>query len=336
VSRKPRLTYTSRMPWDQIPSSGKFLARGLITAGVICYLLYRVPLTGIYSVLRSARFEFVALGIALSMLARFPAAIRMKAIADAQDLRLSHATILKTLFSTSFYSLLMPGAIAGGAATWMKYVQHGAKSGPAFAAIVVNRLTEIMTVVICGFAYWIVDHKLAGARATLFLACAFAALAVLYVFMLGRAHYFSKLVDMAGRGAWVRNSWVYRRLESFAAHIARMRELPGNTTAIVLAVCIFQDLIGVAAMYSLAHALDLHLGFFAVAWMRAASYTLTLLPVSIAGLGVRDAALIVFSEPYGVTAAAAVAWSSLIFAGLVAAACAGGLIEARALWRRKA
>ncbi len=323
------------MSCDRIPSSGKFVARGLITAGVLYYLLRHVPLSGIYQALRSARVEYVALGLALSMLARIPAAIRMKVIADAQNLNLPGATILKTLFSTSFYSLLMPGAIAGGAATWMKYVHHGAQSGPALAAIVVNRLTEIMTVVICGLAYWIVDHRLDGAPAALFLGCAVTMLAVLYVLLLGRAHYFSRLVEFAGSARGVRGSWAYGRLESFAGHIARMRELPRRAIAMVLAVCLVQDLLGVAAMSMLAHSLDLGLGFFTVAWMRAASYSLTLLPLSIAGLGVRDSALVVLSAPYGVEATAAVAWSSLVFTGLVVAALGGGLLEARALWLRR-
>ena len=321
------------MHWDGLPGSVKLLARCLVAGGVLYLLLKHVPLARIVEVLRSARPGYVAIGFALPLLARIPAAIRMKVLADAQGLGLSRSTILTTLFATSFYGVLMPGSIAGGATTWMKYVQHGARSGPALAAIVVNRMTEIATVLVCGFAYWMIDRRLDGAAAVLFLAAAFAFLGVSYGFALGRSHQLSRLVEATGRGRGFSRTWLFRKLAKFAGHLARMRDVPRRSIALVLAACVAQDLTSAAALWFHAHALGLDLGFLSVAWMRALTYGLSLLPITVAGLGVRESTLIFVTAPYGIAPEAALAWSTLILAGTLLAALGGGLVEARALWR---
>lgn len=323
------------MPWDRIPGSVKLLARSLVTAVALYWVLRIVPFAHIIEVLRGAKPGYLAAGFALPLLARIPAAVRMKVLSDAQGLGLSRSAILTTLFATSFYGLLMPGSIAGGATTWAKYVQHGARSGPALAAIVVNRMTEIVTVLACGLSYWTIDRFLGGAAAALFLAAAFAVLGVSYAFVLGRSHYVSKVTAIAGRGGRFDDSWLFRKLSAFAGHVGRMRELQRRSIALVLTACITQDLLSAASLWFHAHALGLDLGFLTVAWMRALIYGLSLLPITVAGLGVRESALVVVTSPYGVAPAAALAWSTLIFAGTLLAAVGGGLVEARALWRRR-
>lgn len=100
----------------------------------------------------------------------------------------------------------------------------------------------------------------------------------------------------------------------------------------MLAASLAQDLLRAAGAYSFARALDLDLGFLTVAWMRVAVHAVMLLPISIAGLGVRESTLVLLAAPYGLTASEAVAWSFLMFAGTLLAALLGGLNEARGLW----
>ena len=314
-----------------MPRSAKLALQCLVTVGVLAYLFQNIPFGAIVLALKSAHPGFVALGFLLQILIRFPAAKRMKVIADAQNLPLNLKTIVDPLFVSSFYSLLLPGAVAGGAATWMKYVQHGAPRGPAFVSILVNRTTEILTTTVAGIAYWVVDHKLDGVRAIGFGGVAFALLFLLHLLLFGRAHYPEVLLQRANEH-WSGEGWVKRKVRAFAEHLARMRELPVRALAIIVVASVAQDFLGAAALYAFARALDLQLGFLTVAWMRVAVHLVVLLPVSISGLGVRESTLVLLTAPYGVPAATAVAWSFLIFGGTLVAACYGGILEARAQW----
>jgi hypothetical protein len=96
----------------------------------------------------------------------------------------------------------------------------------------------------------------------------------------------------------------------------------------VLGGAIAAELGNVAAMWAFARAVGAHVDFVSVMWMRGLLQTALLLPLSIAGLGVREVSLVGLGALVGVPAPAAVAWSLAILAGSVLVALAGGLLEA--------
>lgn len=88
-------------------------------------------------------------------------------------------------------------------------------------------------------------------------------------------------------------------------------------------------LFGTAAYFCLAGALELEIGFAAIGWVRAAMVLATLLPVSIAGLGLREAAAVLLLAPHAIGDAAALAFALLVFAvSELAVSTLGGLLEA--------
>ena len=98
-----------------------------------------------------------------------------------------------------------------------------------------------------------------------------------------------------------------------------------------IVISLLAHLIGTVGYWLLALSLDLELSLMAIGWIRAGMMLATLLPVSISGLGVREAASLVLLSYYGIPADAAIAYSlivfmtSILFIGLL-----GGLAEA---WR---
>ena len=69
------------------------------------------------------------------------------------------------------------------------------------------------------------------------------------------------------------------------------------------------QLLGITSFYLLARAVPLDISFGNVGWIRTYVLLITTLPISILGLGVREGALIFMLQVYGVTPAAAVAYS---------------------------
>jgi hypothetical protein len=266
------------------------------------------------------------------LVTRLPNAIRIKIIADALALRLSIKTIAITQLSTSFYGILLPGAIAGGAASWIKYVQRGVDASRALACIVVNRATEILTSASVGLSFWVIDRKLTAMPNGVFLAMAAVALLSLFLLIFGRAHYLSSVVAHGMRLAPLKSNPLYGKLFAFSNDLARMRELRRGSLMTMLTASVAQELLGITAVFCFAQALNLELGFYTVAWMRSAVYLVVLLPLSVLGLGVREVTLVFLTAAYGIIAPRAIAWSFLIFSGTLVGALGGGRVEARALW----
>jgi hypothetical protein len=94
--------------------------------------------------------------------------------------------------------------------------------------------------------------------------------------------------------------------------------LPVGLTLLAYALFFLQGLL-------LALALDLRLGVVYLTVSLSVSGFVTLLPISISGLGTRDAALIAMFAPAGIIAEQAVAYSTLFFLTFY---IAGGLIGA--------
>ena len=87
--------------------------------------------------------------------------------------------------------------------------------------------------------------------------------------------------------------------------------------------------IGVVAFSLVAGALSLDLSLATIAWTRSAAVLVAILPISVAGLGVREGAMVILLAPYGIGAADALTYSLLAFATTVlSVGLLGGLIEA--------
>jgi uncharacterized membrane protein YbhN (UPF0104 family) len=317
-----------------LPRSGKFALQLLVTAAAL-YLLFRVvPFHAVLQTLKTAHPGYVLAAVGLQALNRLPVAWRTRQVAHAQGVALTLRQIIAVLFSSSFYNLLLPGVIVGGAATWLKYVQFGTQAGPAFVIMVVSRLAEAMAIITSGACFWIIDHSVAPLS---WLALPVAYVGLLFAFRLvfSHAHLPARLLGATARLMRSEAATMPGRLAALAGHFGRMRALRLSDTLLLLLACVAQDLITAGDMYLFAHGLDLPLDFTTVLWLRAAIYLAGILPLSLAGLGVREGVLVLLTAPYGIAAADAIAWSLLLFAGNVAGALLGGLMELRLLWSRR-
>jgi hypothetical protein len=78
----------------------------------------------------------------------------------------------------------------------------------------------------------------------------------------------------------------------------------------------------------------MELAYLTIGWTRSAAVLVTVLPVSLAGLGLREGAFVLLLAPYAVAPADALAYSLLAFATTVlAVGLIGGAIEAFRLLR---
>jgi hypothetical protein len=161
------------------------------------------------------------------------------------------------------------------------------------------------------------------------------------VFLLGLAILHLLLFDhraaaLAGRWLGAGSRFVPRRivaaLGALPAAAARFGDLPARGRAQVVLLCLARQLVGVVSLFCFARALHLPLSIVNAGWVRSLVLLVAMLPISFAGLGVREGTLIAALQPYGIGAAAAVALALVMFARDLVGAAAGGVLEARRLF----
>ncbi len=300
----------------------KVAIRATVAIAALAVLFHFVPFRAVASSLGGLDPFYVLTGVVLQYAVRAISTVRMKVIADSQGIHLSHRTLFRILLATQFYSMVLPGPIAGGGATWVKYVQHGSDRRAAAVAIVLNRGVSFLVMLTVGAAALFIDLRRAQTWAT-------AAGVVAGVSLLALANR-RWLADRRPRGP-AGGSRIGRLSRDLLDRVLLFGRIPAQGKARVLLASVACEVVGAAVMWAFARAAGLHLSLLTVFWIRAALQVVLTLPISIAGLGVREAGLVGLGALIGVPAALAVSWSLTIFFGSVVVAATGGLLESGTL-----
>ena len=202
-----------------------------------------------------------------------------------------------------------------------------ARAGGAYAepavALTLERLVATVTLGALGALFWLVERP-SGSWPVLALL-----LASCVGFGAVQLAVFRPLPLITPLWRWLVARWP-RKLATLRDAMERARSLPWRLWLLVFALGFAVHLIGVAAYYLVAWSLDLELSVWTVGWTRSAAILLAILPVSVAGLGIREGALVVLLAPYGVDPANAISYGLLAFATtILAIGLLGGVMEGR-------
>lgn len=305
----------------------RFLLKLGVSLGLLYFILSTVPLTNILGTLWDLD-PWLALGaFALTPLMFYLAATQTRVLADNQGMSLSVGQIFRISFISSFYGLFLPGTLAGGAIRWYKYARVDNKPVEALATIAFSRLLMTLAAVALGIVCWALD-----AAARQYTAVG-AALGVVFV-VLACGYWLFVHQERARRLAVRLNAGSYvprlarvgiQRLFSSAYNFRRLS--PRRILSIFIALVVYH-LLGIASYVLFARALGLEISVISLGWVRTSVLLITMIPVSISGLGVREGGLIYMLHVYGVSPALAVAFSLLLFSRSLLAGAIGAIFEA--------
>jgi len=307
------------------------IALKLAVTALALYLVFRlIPPAEVLPALRRTDPVLFGAGTALLFVMRWLAALRTRAVLRAHSIGLPVAKIMEISLSAAFYAFILPGNLAGGAVRWYRMNQSAKRPAEILTAIALDRLVDTLVVVVLGVGFWLAQGQSEiGDVGWALLGMAFA-LTTSYVLALnGRLA--SRAATYLGR-ARVIPEFSRTRLLKLADAVYQYRDLSFRDHARILGVSVLKDLLGIVGLVLYAHSLSLAVGFVLLGWLRSFIVLISLLPIALGGLGVREASLALLLQPYGVDAASAVALSLLVFLGNLALSLAGGLLEIRRLF----
>jgi uncharacterized protein (TIRG00374 family) len=273
--------------------------------------------------LSSARGSHLWAAVAVSLLIELVLAARLRIIARVQQMTPTFAQTLQIDLAAKFYGLFAPGGnFSGSAIRAYKLTRlHGDALG-SVASIVFDRLIATASLGFVGQVFWILERPPRTGSVGLVLLATW--LLPLGLYVVSRRAEASGRVSRSAPRSWPAG-WLHRTQET----VARFKDMRAVTLFGTVAASVAVHVLGVLLYLMLAASLKVEISFVSIGWIAMATTLVTMVPVTVSGLGLREGTLVYLLSLYGVAAADAMALSLLYFAArFLVMGLAGGLIEA--------
>ncbi len=310
------------------PSVGWFL-RLAFSALILTLLSTQVDFVTVLDTLRSANVQFLVPAFVLFFVVRLIWAYQMSLGLAPLGMRLTTPRLFKVILIAGFYSLVLPGnLVAGGTASWYKLSRSNGRGIEAAALLVYFRIVNTLTLLGVGLLGMWLDPRLATPSFRAVVGVMFVGVVLAFLPFVSTAA--TDQVERVGRAVLrklplhgclrEKGPIIWKALKSF-------QELDSWTVVIVLGLSLLSHLLSTFVFYLLTLAIDIHLSVFVVGWVRSMLQLFEFLPISIAGLGVREVSLVLLLADYGIPETQALGCSLVIFASVVVGVIIGGLFE---------
>jgi uncharacterized membrane protein YbhN (UPF0104 family) len=281
------------------------------SAALLALLAWRVELRGVTQTLAGVYWSWWLAALACYFLAQLVSAVRWQRLSRPLGFHQGLGAHLGYLFAGNFFNLLLPTSVGGDVArAW--YLGRGSGQGSrAVLCVLIDRLNGLYVLVAmaCGAALVVeLPHWAAGFIAFSGVA-GLVGLALLWL-PWNRA--------AAGEGRW-RKRW--RELAEGMDFYRRSPRLLAGVTFLSLVV----QLLNVLLVWCLARAVDANVSLAFCGVLMPIVTLLTLAPVSVNGVGVREFFTAVLLAPLGVPNGQAITLSILWFSVFLAAGLTGGV-----------
>ena len=254
--------------------------------------------------------------------------------AIASGITLGPWALLRVNLVARFYTLVLPRG-AAAAVRWKHYSEGGAAMA-ASALLLFETLVATATLFgTAAVALSLVPERGELARVLLPLSWLFFAISIgsLMPFLHRPSARVAHRINARLLGRSPRLAALARR---FTAAVAEYERIPKRTITGIVAVSLFGYVLFVLSAWVLLQAMDLQVGLIAIAWIRSVTLLLALVPISVAGLGVREASFIALLGECGVSSSAAFAFSMATFTIQLLLGAIGALLELSRVFSRPA
>ena len=296
----------------------------LVSIALLIFIFSTIDLPKFWQVIQKANLWWLAAAIGIAMLGVFIRARRWQILLKALGIVVSTVELTALYFIGFLFSSVLPSGIGGDAIRILELNRYSERGADAFTSVVVERFLGISAAQALGIValliYWgVVPTEIALLTIAIFL----GSLAIGYL-LINRSLY----ANLRRRLPLFRRVTNIRLIGSLFESFQRY-PLPAIGRSYLVSILFNMTLIVMYAFIGWGVNTSVSLAQFAI--IVPVTSLLLLLPISFAGLGVREWSFQVFYKPIGVTNETAVAMALLVlFIGTVSPGLVGGAIY---LWR---
>lgn len=312
-----------------------FLKIGL-SVGIVAYLVH---ITDIDQIMASAKLVPVWALVATFVL-NMAAVVYVQALANKVSLHAANSPTIGQLCRDNlgilFYTLFLPAGLTF-VIRWKKYNDRGLNGFISAAQVILHKILQIWTsalfmltgVLALGATLALRREPYLGVSIAFFVV---ATGAVAYFLLPRRRHgpasgAASPASPRGATGLISRIGALHRVYVRLATASEEVSRLEGRYKLALLVLAIVQQALIVAGAYVVIQALHADISWMAVAFVRSVVVVLMLVPVSIAGIGLRELTFFGLLPMFGVSKEAAVTASLLLLANSIVMGLVGALSE---------
>ncbi len=299
--------------------------RILISASLITYLFFRHfdSLQAIVSVLRSVNIMMLLLGLASHVFVVVIIAFRWKTLLATQEVRLGTGTITLSVLIGFFFNNILPTSIGGDIFRTYDIAKKASIPVETSASIIlVERFSGVVSAVIYAIVALFLGFTAIGGQSLILPIVIFFCITAIIGFLilnpsilrLGRLFDRFKILEKI-RGRLLN---VYNTFLSFKQYKSKL-------VKILLCSFLLQFAI-ILNYYFIARALGIDLGLTAFLFISPIVSTVSMIPVSIGGIGIRENTLVFMLVSMGVDNNVAGTHSLLVLFMLILIGITGGII----------
>lgn len=310
-------------PWKLL----RFAAQAAVSALLVWTVVRRANADVLSQLISTVDWSLWTVGLALSLLVPVVSGERFRGLIARLGAKASLASVLAVNLESTFFNLALPGEIAGGVMRWYRISDAVGGGARAVSVVVVERIFDwagLATVAAAGAGLLFEGAKSETALRWAVLVCA-------GLVLLG-----SGALLAASRSSWLKAAaarrreratgrWTTRFLDAWSA-CAELTATPGAfaRTAALTVAGISLSLCGSLLM---ARAVYPGLPILPFAAATCAVVLLSQAPVTVAGVGLREASFPMMLGAWGVTSEAALVLGMNAFAVVLCLALVGGVVH---------
>lgn len=297
--------------------------RLLVGPAILGLILWKLDFSALLSAISGLSVGRLCAAAAISLLGTVVSALRWRIFIP----EFAFAPLLRLSFISQLYAVLLPGQLAGEAVKAYRISKGQVRKPRLVASVVVDRVIGTLALLLLGLiGLWLSPRGFApgvGVSFTLLLAALIVILFALRVPAIGHA------MERACGRMGTRGPRHARAADAMVQFVRVWREFvedPWRLT-VALAVGLFFQGLAASIFVLLAHDLGINVAVPDWLWIVAVVSLAVIVPASVAGIGLRDGALIGTLGYLGVASERAIALSLVLFGLTLFGALMGWLVE---------
>ena len=296
---------------------------------VLLFFLFRqIDFSSLLTIIGKSYKPAIYLAFLISSLTYFFCFFRWKILLEAAGINLPKKRLISAFCGGIFFNMFLPSSIGGDFVRSAEIGYHSRKNSAAVATVFMDRLSGFAGMTILALLAMIFGFQSVKDVKILCSVCFLVIILltiILCVFSNPGYRFFRKILHQG------------KVRQGFLGVLEQARRLKKNKS-VILKIMIFSlaaQVISPVATYLLSLAFHLQINIVYFFLFIPIIGAVTLLPISLGGLGVRDYATILLFTSLGISKDLAFAFSLLTFFFLLAYAAIGGLIYALTLHHRR-
>ncbi len=302
----------------------KFILKIIISSLLLYYILSKANFDVIIASMRNADYIILFLAFLLHFLGLLISTFRWQILLRAQKIKTKLSTLYKSYLVATFFNHFLPSTVGGDSVRAYDSWKIGKNKEKAFTVVILDRFFGVFVLLLFAIISLLFSPDLGDKIEGIYLWISILTIGAIFLiwFILSPPlMYFSRLSENS-EGIISKLACIIFKLDLAFSEFSEKKEKLWY--AFILSV--FLQLNVVFYYFLISEALNLNIAFIDYFLIVPLTIFITMLPISLNGIGLRENALFLFLSQFGVLHAESVAFAWLEYGMLLVLGIIGGLV----------